>query len=93
MEMTILKPKTMLILFDGYWNAVLSEKLLLNCHYIGNGALKVILLSADLVMSGSSPTKPHVQFLIDVKYLLRIRAWFHITETAQAEHEKTDKVR
>ena len=89
----MLIPNTMLVLSDGYWNEVLSDKFLLNCHYIGNGALKGILLSADLVMSGSSPSQLHVQFLIDGKYVLSIRARFNITETAQAENEKKYKER
>ena len=56
--------KTMLILPDGYWSAVTSDKF---CDQtairIGKGVLKGTLQSADLVNECIS----HVQFLIDGK--------------------------
>ena len=56
--------KTMLILSDGYWSAVTSDKF---CDQtairIGKGVRKGILRSADLVNECIS----HVQFLIEGK--------------------------
>ena len=72
---------TTLILSDGYWSAVTSDKV--TAIKIGKGVPKCILRSADLVIECIS----HVQFLIEGKYLLRIRAWFNITETALGENE------
>ena len=76
--------KTMLILSDEYWSAVTSDK------FCDQTAIRIckrmpkdILQSADVVNECIS----HVQFLTKGKYLLRIRAWFNIMETAQGENE------
>ena len=80
MVMAVLMPKTMLILFDGYWNAVSSEKF---CDQtairIRKGAIKGILLSADLV------NKWITAFPITCIYSGSV--CFNTTETAQGENE------
>ena len=66
---------TMLILSDGHWSAVTADRF---CDQtairISKGEPKGILRSADIVNECIS----HVQFLIEGKYLLRIRSWFNI---------------
>ena len=55
----------MLILSDGYWNAVSSDAFCDQIVIIISKGLKCILLSANLVNEGLSASQSLVQFLID----------------------------